>query len=269
MDPNTNDNPGATAPSQSQDDLGQTRYFPPQGQAQADQPQGTQYNPYGSSGSGAYAGPAPYTSAGTPAGTNPYTGAPANGNAAPVPPVPPAAPVPPPFYGNGQNHPAQGFNWQQYAGSQDRNRVMWGTILVAMGALFLFNQLFSFSGLGSLVLLLIGGIFMYAYLNTRMGYRIGYLIPGSILLGLGVGTLLEDLDYFNIWSGNVVTLTLGLGFCTIWFFERKHWWALIPGGILVLVGVSNILSIGSLWPVILIALGLYLIYDQTRRHSAH
>ena len=63
----------------------------------------------------------------------------------------------------------------------------------------------------------------------------------------------------------MTVLTLGLGFCLIWVLERKHWWALIPGGILVMVGLSNFWGIMQFWPIALIALGVYLLFDQSRR----
>lgn len=260
MEPTTNNNPGATAPSENQEDLSQTRYFQPVVQNQPEQAQQASQAPQ------AEPVQSPY---------NPY------------PPQPPYGYNPPPaqpgVYGNGYNPQAQPYNGatpvggpapQQGPGSQtqfpltmygDKSRAVWGLVLVAAGVLFLANTLFSFSGIGSLFLLLLGGIFMYAYFNTRPGYRIGYLIPGAILLGLGVGTSLEDLDMFHFWGGNAVPLFLGLGFCFIWFMERKHWWALIPGGILVLVGISSVFMIGSLWPLLLIGVGAYLLLDQTRR----
>ena len=110
-----------------------------------------------------------------------------------------------------------------------------------------------------------GGILLYAYWNTQSGYRIGFLIPGAIILGLGVGLVLHSFQFFGGWGGDVVTLGLGLGFCLIWVLERRHWWALIPGGILVLVGLSTIYIFGALWPLALIALGAYLLYGHRWR----
>jgi hypothetical protein len=140
--------------------------------------------------------------------------------------------------------------------------------MIAGGVLFLLSNLFSFRGFDGIVLLLIGGVFLYAYFNTRPGYRIGFLIPGAILTGIGVGQLLESFATFGFWAGEDLTaITMGLGFCLIWFLERKHWWALIPGGILVLAGLGSSVAFGQLWPIALIVLGVYLLYDQSRRRS--
>jgi hypothetical protein len=258
-------NPGASAPPQPQDDLGQTRYFPPVGQGETPTQGPKQEVP-----TGAYQqGSAGYTQ-----------------GQAPVPPQGPGHQQQPgyPPYGqwsgqqgapNGQpgqyGHPAHHYGpqngqwqWQWPASANnDRNRAFWGMILVGAGILFLIDQLFSFQGFGSFFLLAIGGAFMYAYFNKNRWA----VIPGSILLGLGAGALLEELDFMNFWGGGVVAFTLGLGFCLIWFLERRHWWALIPGGILVLAGLSSNLVVGRFWPVLLIGLGLYLLFEQSRRKA--
>ena len=197
MDPNTN-NPGASAPPQPQDDLGQTRYFPPvgqPGQAGAQVPQ----VPPASQPQGAPAAPAPVAQAAPTYQGNGYAQGP---TAPPYQAQPQPQPLPQPQQGYGYN-PQAGTNGQAgpapqhssiWLGQHDQHRAIWGLVLVGAGVLFLVDQLFSFSGFGSLVLLLIGGVFMYAYYNTRPGPRIGFLIPGAILLGLGVGTALESLD---------------------------------------------------------------------------
>jgi hypothetical protein len=259
MDPNNN-NPGASAPPPPQEDLGQTKYFPPVG-GQGETPAQAQVQ-------------------GTAQAVG-YNGNPANGAYAPgsvqIPPQPQQPGQLPPYgqYSTPNGQPAQPgqpgqqytqvpggpWQWQWPAGNTDHNRALWGIILVGAGILFLVDQLFSFQGFGSFFLLAIGGAFMYAYFNKNRWA----VIPGGILLGLGAGTLLQDLDVFNFWGGGIVPFMLGLGFCTIWFFERRHWWALIPGGILTVAGLSTLIVIGRFWPLILIALGVYLLYEQSRR----
>jgi hypothetical protein len=151
---------------------------------------------------------------------------------------------------------------------RDRDRSILAIALIGGGLLFLLDQFSFFPSFGDMVLLLLGGVFMYAYFTTKPGYRVGFLIPGSILLGIGAGQFLQGFAPIDaIFGGSISAITLGLGFCMIWFFERRHWWALIPGGIILLGGLSSIFRLFALWPIVLIALGLYLLYDQSRRRS--
>jgi len=179
---------------------------------------------------------------------------------------PPQTPVPPttfpPSYAPGT--PSTGF------GRSDRDRTLLALILIGGGVLFFLDQVLQINSFGSLILLGLGAAFLYSYFNTQQGYRIGFLIPGAILLGLGVGELFQDFTpayFLDGERGDITTLTLGLGFCLIWFLERKHWWALIPGGILVLTGISTLSVVGNLWPLVLVAIGIYMLYGQSRRRA--
>jgi hypothetical protein len=149
----------------------------------------------------------------------------------------------------------------------DRQRSFFALLLIGAGVLFLLQQLAIFRDFGDYFVLMIGVVFMYAYFSTRAGYRAGFLIPGAILLGIGTGQVVQKYDLLHFWqgAGNISGLTLGLGFCLIWALERRHWWALIPGGILVASSLSDSLMLGRLWPLALIMLGVYLLYEQNRR----
>ncbi len=163
------------------------------------------------------------------------------------------------------SHRPHGYGPMMHSG-RDRQRTFFALLLIGAGVLFLLQQFSIFRSSGDYILLVIGGVFMYAYFSTREGYRAGFLIPGAILLGIGAGQALQQLTFLHLWNGaDLSGLTLGLGFCLIWALERRHWWALIPGGILVVSSLSDILMVGRLWPVGLILLGIYLLYEQSRR----
>ncbi len=120
----------------------------------------------------------------------------------------------------------------------------------------------------------IGGAFVAGYFY-RKAY--GLLIPGCILLGIGLGDLAQGSirDF-----GDFDSIALGLGFIAIFaiatlYQGRTHWWPLIPGGILVIQGlqegsqaVRDLVSVG--WPVVLILIGLILlagVFRGTGRRS--
>jgi len=136
-----------------------------------------------------------------------------------------------------------------------------GLILIVLGFGILLAQ-FTDSGGGPIV----GGIglaFLTAFFFA--GHNYGFLIPGSIMTGLGVGIAAEEMGVV----GEPVVIGLGLGFILIWvidaFFahvgpESGRWWPLIPGGILLTVGLMNTATVLSdyaeyVFPVALIIVG--------------
>ncbi len=231
-------NPSLGGAPQTPQDANSTRYFPPQGSAPAGAQPPSQ--------------PATPATPATPSSTH---------NQATSSGVPPHQP-------SNANAQAGPFHPPPQPRNSERDRTLLGLILVAGGVLFLLGQLDVFGSMGNLILLAIGSVFMYAYFTTSQGHRIGFLIPGAILLGIGTGVAINNLPLPWLWpAGDATVFTLGLGFCLIWALERKHWWALIPGGILVTVGLSSLFAIMQLWPLVLIGLGAYLLYEQSRRHS--
>ena len=97
---------------------------------------------------------------------------------------------------------------------RDRDRSILAIVLIGGGLLFLLDQFNFFPSFGDMVLLLIGGVFMYAYFSTKPGYKVGFLIPGSILLGIGAGQFLQGFAPIDaIFGGSISAITLGLGFC--------------------------------------------------------
>ena len=107
------------------------------------------------------------------------------------------------------------------------------------------------------------GLALLAVFVIRREY--GFLVPGSILTGVGIGIALEPATSGDTESG-VMMLALAGGFLGIWVIgslyrlPQNHWWPLIPGGILTLIGLvqlsrTDVEGALRLWPVILIILG--------------
>ncbi len=147
-------------------------------------------------------------------------------------------------------------------------------VLIVLGALLLFTPLNLGDLFGSAIVLVIGLVFLYVY--GQQGRNIGFLIPGSIMTGLGLGIVAEAATGMN----GLVPLGLGLGFCAIWFMQRSFWWALIPGGIIALAGLKDLansndgsgstlgslgLSGGSWWPLLLVGAGIWLVFSRNGR----
>ncbi len=148
--------------------------------------------------------------------------------------------------------------------STNRGRIIPGLILIVLGMALLLGQYFEFGP--SLFLVLLGLAFLIPYALTR---SYGLLIPGCILTGIGIGLAFERAAAR---PDVTVSIGLGLGFLAIFVVQMvvagsSHWWPLIPGGILVLVGgaeavpqIQGVLEKG--WPVILIVIGLAILVGQ-------
>jgi hypothetical protein len=146
-----------------------------------------------------------------------------------------------------------------------RERNILAAILIGAGLFFFIQQVSPFS-FGDFVLPVVGGALILAAMNTRAAYGIGFLIPGCILLGIGAGNLIERYTPLRDFAGiDIGGLTLGLGFCLIWVLSRYQWWALIPGSILIVSSLGDFWFFTRLWPLALIGLGAYLLYEQYRR----
>ncbi|HEX6607248.1 MAG TPA: hypothetical protein VF276_10070 [Chloroflexia bacterium] len=152
------------------------------------------------------------------------------------------------------------------------DRWIGGAILIGIGLLAFISQ---YGGplVGGFALLAAGLVFLVA---GSMSRRIGLLIPGGILTGLGVGVALIT-GPFAAYSGEATGAVILLSFAGGWvlitalsavFTDKLIWWPLIPGGVLGLVGASLLAgengiwllqALGWVWPLVLIALGVYLI----------
>jgi hypothetical protein len=155
-----------------------------------------------------------------------------------------------------------------------------GAILVVIGLMSLINNIVPLD-LGMWFLVGLGIIFMTAAFVTR---KQGFLIPGGILSGIGVGILVMEksgIQFSEPGKGGAFLLCFAAGWFLITLLSlafpaeegtgRLMWWPLIPG--VIMAGVGGLLFAGDFgltilkwmgqgWPVVLIALGLYLIFRR-------
>jgi hypothetical protein len=148
-----------------------------------------------------------------------------------------------------------------------------GIILVVLGLMFLAAQWFDFTG--AAVLGALSVVFVVMYATTR---KYGFLIPGMILGGLAVGVGLQESGYDP--NGGFVVLGLGAGFIAIYVINLfvqtpASWWPVIPGGILSVVGVTQVTegtaaaeTVARLWPVGLIVAGVVVLIATVMRPEA-
>ncbi|MCZ7574143.1 MAG: hypothetical protein M5U01_36805 [Ardenticatenaceae bacterium] len=149
-----------------------------------------------------------------------------------------------------------------------------GGVLILLGLLFLLARFVP--TLTPYVVLLIGLGLFGLFLITQ---AYGALIPAGIVTGIGVGIVLASRSGGDA-GGAAFMLSLGAGFLAIWVLgllfrvPENHWWPLIPGSILILVGVAALgsrtaqtllESLSNWWPLILIILGGWLILRQLQR----
>jgi hypothetical protein len=155
-----------------------------------------------------------------------------------------------------------------------------GLILILIGAYLLVTQFFQASWMGLAFLPGLGLIFVTAALVSQ---KRGLLIPGGILAGIGAGAILVSGNFFSLTepvSGGIFMLAFALGWGLISLLSlaipvggsrQAMTWPLIPGGIIGLVGVAMLAGevglktlqiAGYAWPVILIAIGAYIILKR-------
>jgi F0F1-type ATP synthase assembly protein I len=158
-------------------------------------------------------------------------------------------------------------------------RLIAGVVLIVFGMLMLLAPFTNSSILGLSILPILGVLFIVWGLLARLP---GPMIPGGILTGLGLGILLSQYAFSSSTGetqGGIVLLGLGIGFLLIiplaWIVSPvRHWWALIPGGILTFIGIALLIGgpaltvasiLGRLWPIIPIAVGMFLIWRLLRK----
>ncbi len=163
---------------------------------------------------------------------------------------------------------------------EKRGELIWGIILIGIGVIALANQFtnFNWDHLGLYFLPLLGGAFLLGGILSRQA---GLIIPGGIISGIGWGSLLIAGPLSGLTGDNegaifMLTFALGWGLITVLtavFTDETHWWPLIPGGIMALIGLGILFGgifmqglslLGRIWPAFLIVLGLYILFQGVR-----
>jgi len=142
--------------------------------------------------------------------------------------------------------------------------VIGGILLIAAGVLFLLQN---FGILGGDIVLLwsllfgAGGlVFLYVFLTNRANWWA--VIPGFVLLSLAAVIALDQLapQAEETWGGALFLGGIALAFWVVYLTKREHWWAVIPGGVLLTIGLvtglSSVLEGVEMGGVFFLGLGL-------------
>ncbi|NSW53668.1 MAG: hypothetical protein HPY85_14300 [Anaerolineae bacterium] len=124
-----------------------------------------------------------------------------------------------------------------------RSRINWwallpGIPLVLMGVALSVGAFLPTVGdlVGPALLFGLGLAFVITYLLYKQHWWA--LIPGMILLGIGasvgVSVILPETN--GDWVAFFILGSIGLAFLLVYLVDRRNWWALIPGGVMVSVG---------------------------------
>lgn len=152
-----------------------------------------------------------------------------------------------------------------------------GSILILIGILILMTQVVQAPLLSMSLIPGLGLLFIAWALLMR---NFGLLIPGGILVGVGAGVLLIEMHVTGLDDGAAFMIAFGLGWMLITLLSplttrEVQWWPLIPGGIIMTIGLliqqpwghPVLMALSYLWPLSLVALGGYLIFKAHRREK--
>jgi hypothetical protein len=149
---------------------------------------------------------------------------------------------------------------------------MAGIILILVGLTVLLQQWFDITKYTVLVL----GVTMLVW--GSLSHRSGWIIPGGVLSGIGLGILaMEGPWQFSAeFQSGIFLLCFAFGWFLITvltaLFTCTQWWALIPGGIMAVIGGSILATNGNIhwedlnlvYAGILICIGVIILASRGR-----
>jgi len=160
---------------------------------------------------------------------------------------------------------------------RSRWTILWAVMLI-LGGGFLLAQNFNLISQQfqpSIWTVLLGGLGLLFLLDavTTLGQDWWALIPGCVLIGVAATIWLGEREIKGEWIGSLMLFSVALPFLLIYVIKRgAFWWALIPGGILTVIAVIPILTLGAPGEVIgtfvmwVIAIAFFIVYLANRRN---
>ena len=158
---------------------------------------------------------------------------------------------------------------------------MLGIVLILIGLFSLLDRvfyidIFSIKNLWPLFILIPGLLFEWRFFTTRRDP--GLLVPGGILTTIGTLFLFETFTNWNFsgFTWPIYTLSVAIGLFQLYIFGTREKGLLIPVFILTSISVISMLNMlfshlfywlnyKLLFPVILIGLGLFILFNESKR----
>ncbi len=114
------------------------------------------------------------------------------------------------------------------------------------------------------VMLAIALPFFVAFLNNRRYWA--FLIPAYVLAAIGIMVPLIEMDVLtDTMIATYILLAIAIPFFVVYLVDTKKWWALIPGGILAVIGFGFLIAEASVEYILaagLIVIGIVIIVRQ-------
>jgi len=174
----------------------------------------------------------------------------------------------------------------------------WGWILVLV-AVGIFSGVVNWSGRSNLVTMIpsyilwsIAGLILITHLEIIRGEAIafyvlfviglpfavgwylnksnwGLLIPAYVLFTVGLMVWLIGLGWLsNLLVPAYVMFAIALPFFVVYKRNPQNWWALIPGGIMGIIGISFLLATRAfrmVVPIVIIGIGIFILVREVNR----
>jgi uncharacterized protein with PQ loop repeat len=125
--------------------------------------------------------------------------------------------------------------------------------------------------IATFVLTVIALPFLVGFLRNREQW--GLLIPAYVLLAVGVMVWLLERGVLNdLLVPAYVMFAIAIPFFMVYGRNPQQWWALIPGGIMAVIGLSFLIAeatIGYAVPAVLILAGIWILVRQFTHQESH
>jgi hypothetical protein len=163
-------------------------------------------------------------------------------------------------------------NLERKTNDRRNHRIAAGVILIVFALASLLQR---WLDIGNYIVLVLGlGMLIWGSVSCRTGW----IIPGGVLTGIGLGILAEEGHWFiaTVDQGGVFLVCFALGWFLIalltGIFTRTQWWALIPGGVMAIIGGGILVTNGAVrwqdlnlvYAIVLFCVGLFLVAYKGR-----